>query len=168
MFVVWGLVVFAMALALEIVNYEVVVPRIVIDPRWSVNILTKCVGANLDEAFQNKSSVQNGIIGIGFGAYFGMVFFSFRNRQETRAVVTGEAIWKPFVRLLVILVVCGIVLLPYVFLTEDQIANTYVLMVFKTLLPTFAAGFLLFCGLFEYLFAKMNVLEIEEVHPQKF
>ena len=35
-------------------------------------------------------------------------------------------------------------------------------MIFKTLLPTFAVGFLLFCGLFEYIFVKMTVLKIED------
>ena len=35
-------------------------------------------------------------------------------------------------------------------------------MVLKTLLPTFVVGFLLFCGLFEYIFVRMTVLHIED------
>ena len=35
-------------------------------------------------------------------------------------------------------------------------------MIVKTLVPTFAAGFLLYCGLLEYIFVHMKILEIEE------
>ena len=35
-------------------------------------------------------------------------------------------------------------------------------MVFKTLIPTFVAGFLLYCGLLEHIFIKIKVLSFEE------
>jgi len=62
----------------------------------------------------------------------------------------------------VTLLLCGIVLLPYVLLTPEVISNIYLLMLLKTLIPTFAAGFLIFCGLLEYIFQMMGALEIEE------
>ena len=93
------------------------------------------------------------MIGIGFGAFFGIVFYAKRNPNPGKPKVKGEAYWKPIVRILIILVICGIVLLPYFLLNLDNVSNIYVLMVFKTLLPTFAVGFLLFCGLFEYIFS---------------
>ena len=55
-------------------------------------------------------------------------------------------------------------MLPFLFLGFDQISNSYVLMVCKSLLPTFAAGFVIFCGLFDYIFVKMNLLEFEEYY----
>ena len=49
-------------------------------------------------------------------------------------------------------------MLPYLFLSSKQISNTYVLMILKTLVPTFAAGFVLFCGFFDWLFIKYKLL----------
>ena len=93
------------------------------------------------------------MIGIGFGAFFGIVFYAkIKNPNPGKPKVKGEAYWKPIVRILIILGICGIVLLPYFFLNLETISNIYVLMVFKTFLPTFAVGFLLFCGFFEYIF----------------
>lgn len=65
-------------------------------------------------------------------------------------------------RILITLIICGVVLLPYILLTPESISNIYVLMILKTLVPTFAAGFLLYCGLLEYIFVHMKILEVEE------
>ena len=102
------------------------------------------------------------MIGIGFGAYFGILFFAKRNKLTGTPIVKGEAWWKPVLRTLITLLLVGIVLLPFFLLTVETISNIYVLMIFKTLLPTFAAGFLLFCGALEYIFVHMKILEIEE------
>lgn len=78
-FVVWGCIALCLVLALETANYLVVVPTIVIEESWNNNITSKCPGAKMEEAYSNKSEIQNGMIGIGFGAYFGMIFFAKRN-----------------------------------------------------------------------------------------
>ena len=56
-FVIWGLVVFVLAFAVETANYLVVVPKIVIDPLWQDNIESKCPHTDISEAFSNKSEV---------------------------------------------------------------------------------------------------------------
>lgn len=61
-------------------------------------------------------------------------------------------------RVLLTMMIAGVVLLPYLLLTPDQIPNIYWLMVCKSLLPTFIAGFLIFCGLLELLFIKIQLL----------
>ena len=133
-----------------------------IDPDWTTNIKDKCPNADMDSAYSNKSEIQNGIIGLGFGAYFGIIFFAKRNPNSGTPNVQGEAWWKPVVRILITGLICGVVLLPYLLLKPDTISNIYVLMIFKTFLPTFATGFLLFCGLLEYIFVKIKALEIED------
>lgn len=37
-------------------------------------------------------------------------------------------------------------------------------MIFKTLLPTLAAGFVIFCGFFDWLFVKTNLLAVEDYY----
>ena len=62
-------------------------------------------------------------------------------------------------RLVLTLLIMGVILLPYLLLSTDSISNIYVLMLFKTLIPTFAAGFVLYCGLLEWLFLQLKVLD---------
>ena len=111
------------------------------------------------------------MIGLGFGALFGVIYFGKRMNavpeagsesiQYGNVVIEGQKWWKPLLRLIVTLLIVGVVLLPYLLLTAKTIANIYVLMVFKTLIPTFAAGFVLYCGLLEYLFVKMKLLDLD-------
>ena len=54
--------------------------------------------------------------------------------------------------------ICAPVMLPFFLLSAKEISNVYALMVLKMFLPTFAASFLLYCGLFEYIFVKIEVL----------
>ena len=58
------------------------------------------------------------------------------------------------------LVIMIIFMLPYLLLSTDQIANVYGLMVCKAFLPLFVTFFLLFCGLLEQVYLKLQVLEI--------
>lgn len=107
------------------------------------------------------------MIGIGFGAFFGLTFFGTKNAKLCHTDVEDELWWKPLARIGITSIICGVVMLPYLLLTGQTISNIYLLMIFKTLLPTFAAGFLLFCGLFEHIFRKLDILKIESVsmHP---
>ena len=56
------------------------------------------------------------MIGIGFGAYFGIICFAIRNPTPGTPKVKGEPCWKPIVRILITLIFCGVVLLPYLLL----------------------------------------------------
>ena len=44
------------------------------DPVWSVQLALKCPEEDLSHAFESHSMIDNGIIGIGFGAYLGIVY----------------------------------------------------------------------------------------------
>ena len=61
------------ALGIQIVNYIATEPRIVNDPIWTVNIVNKCPKAKMSQAFAAKSLIESGIIGVGFGAFLGML-----------------------------------------------------------------------------------------------
>ena len=108
--------------------------------------------------------VENGMVGLGFGAYFGMVFFGKHMKPEILSHVDmkDQGWWRPIARLAIVLLLCGIVGLPYLLLSKKAISNIYVLMTFKTLLPSFAAGFLLYCGLFEKIFLRYNLLKLDQ------
>ena len=158
--VLLGIFLFALVMALETTNYIVVEPTIDDQQNWITNITDKCPGAKMDEAFEAKSEIENGVMGFVFGCYFGVLFFGMRMSHLANVEVKNEAWWKPIFRILITIVICAIPLLPYHFLTPDVISNIYVLMICKTLVPTFIAGFLLYCGLLELIFMKLNLLKI--------
>jgi len=84
-YVLWGLTIFVFVTAIETANYIIVEPRVADDPSldsWSVTILQKCPKANMDEAYAKLSEIQNGMVGVGFGAYFGLLFFGMRNSKK--------------------------------------------------------------------------------------
>lgn len=64
---------FVVLMAVQIVNYFIVNPNIVIDPEWIIEISAKCDPSKLNDAFAKKSLLQTGLIAIGFGAYYGCV-----------------------------------------------------------------------------------------------
>ena len=85
-----------------------------------------------------------GIVGIGFGAYFGVILQAKLLPGLHSRKLAGETWWKPILRLLIgVLMILPFGLL--YLLNEDQIKNQYVLMMFRTFVPTFAAGMILFC-----------------------
>ena len=108
------------------------------------------------------------MIGIGFGSICGLIFFGKRNFKICWVDREDERWWFFVVRLLVTLLICGVVMLPYLLLSIDSISNIYVLMIIKTLIPTFAAGFILFCGLLEHIFLRMKVLRFKENQLDQF
>ena len=44
--------------------------------------------------------------------------------------------------------------------------NIYVCMFFKSMLPTLAFGFFIFCGALEWMYLKLNLIKIKEM-PQE-
>ena len=103
---------------------------------------------------------------IGFGAYFGIVFYGHRTKGRVgKPLVKGEPWYHPLARFCIALLITAVLMLPYLLLTSDHISNTYILMIFKTLLPTFIVGFVLFCGLLDHIFEKLRILKFEEYTP---
>ena len=61
-----------------------------------------------------------------------------------------------------IILLAGVILLPYFLFTQNTIDNQFVLMLVKTLIPTYAAGFTLYSGALEIIFMKMDLLNVIE------
>ena len=55
-------------MGVQIVNYFIVSPNIVIEEVWETEIYAKCDPSKLNDAFAKKSLLQTGLIAIGFGA----------------------------------------------------------------------------------------------------
>ena len=43
---------------------------------WIDSISEKCPDADLSEAFSAKSEIQNGMVNLGFGAFYGHILYS--------------------------------------------------------------------------------------------
>ena len=139
---IWGTVLF-FAFALEIINYISVNPDIVNDPAWSTRITEKCGPDHLEEAYQSHSMIDNGEIGFSFGGYFGCIPFGYQSARIFTKTLTDETKCRAILRLLVTGVLCIPVLLLGL-IGGDQIGNVYVLMVLKSLIPTFGVGWIIF------------------------
>ena len=75
-----------------------------------------------------------------------------------------EATWKPFARLVVAALICAPFMLLYL-LGSNQIGNVYVLMFFKTFLPTFIAGFIIF-GVADFINIKLKLLQFADTRDE--
>ena len=73
-----GVLLFILIMALETTNYVVVMQTIEDEDTWIKNITDKCPNAKMDEAFEAKSEIENGVMGFVFGCYFGVLFFGMR------------------------------------------------------------------------------------------
>ena len=101
--------------------------------------------------------LDNGGLGFSFGCYFGLLFHASKWPCMHVAELMNEARWKPFVRLAVTGGMCLPVLSLYL-LSTNQISNVYVLMIFKTFLPTLISGFIIF-GLGDAVNIKLKLLK---------
>lgn len=143
----WFGILFAVIL-IEIGNYLVQKPLIENDPYWAEQLSAKCTEKSLNHAFEAKSMLDNGIIGIGFGGYLGVIFHAKRHPgMMMRKLSQSEPWYKSILRIAVGLAIC-LPVFPLYLLSSEEIANVYALSLLKTFTPTFAAGFLIF-GVFD-------------------
>lgn len=105
--------------------------------------------------------LDNGALGFSFGSYFGLVFHASRWPCLHAAQLINETKWKPIARFGVAIGLCVPVLLLYL-LGPNQIGNVYVLMFFKTFLPTLVSGFIIF-GIADHVNMKLNLLAFEDL-----
>ena len=77
--IAWGVVFFVLSMSMETANYLIVTPTVKIDSEWTINIEEKCPEKDISEAYTSLSEVQDGLIGLGFGAFFGIIFYEKRN-----------------------------------------------------------------------------------------
>ena len=101
-------ILFVSCLLIETINYLVQDARITNDALWTEQILAKCPDEDMSHAYQAKSMIDNGLIGLGFGSYLGIIYQA-RNQPGImlRKVVADEAWWgKPLLRILLGLAIC--------------------------------------------------------------
>ena len=144
-------------LGLQIINFAVTEPTIVNDPKWTVNIEAKCPDASISEAYDAKSMIDVGTTAIGFGAYFGIIAHAKLFPCINTFTLTNERAWKPWARILVACVMCAPFGLFFLLIKGEHVKSVYVLMLFKTFLPAFACGFLLF-GFADIVNMKLGLL----------
>ena len=130
---------------------------IVNNPEWTANIEAKCPDDSISEAYDAKSMIDVGTSAIGFGAYFGIIVHAKLFPCINTFTLINESAWKPWARLLVGLVMCAPFGLFYVLIHGEHVSNVYVLMTFKTFVPAFACGFLLF-GFADIVNMKLGLL----------
>ena len=87
--------------------------------------------------------IDAGEIGFSFGSYFGCIPFGYQSTRIFEKTLKDETKCRAILRLLVTGVLCIPVLLLGT-LSGDQIGNIYVLMVLKSLIPTFGCGWIIF------------------------
>ena len=99
--------------------------------------------------------MESGLVAIIFGSYLGLVFQSYLYPGVLRGEVLDDNFLKPILRLGVGVVMClpvvGIALL------QGYDSNLYLLLLTKTLLPTFLGGFVIF-GLVDIVNIKLGLL----------
>ena len=102
--------------------------------------------------------LDNGIIGIGFGSYLGVVYSAKRHPGMMLRELTPEAnTWtKRFLRVIFGIVIC-LPILSLSLLNSNQIGNMYALALLKTFTPMFMSGFLVF-GVVDEVCEKVGLL----------
>ena len=153
----WGLLMITV-LFIETINYVVTTPRIVNEPEWATNIKTKCPEKNIDEAFDAKSMTDAGNVGLGFGAYLGLLFHARMFPGLILRQATSEKHWYtwPLLRVIVGLIICAPILCLSL-LEVEHISNVYALSFMKTYVPTMAFGFIVF-GILDWICIKLKLL----------
>ena len=94
-----------------------------------------------------------------------MVYFGKRSVKYCYVDVSGLPWWKALLRVLVALPPVIVICLPFLLVPVDSM-NIYVCMFFKSMLPTLAFGFFIFCGALEWMYLKLNLIKIKEM-PQE-
>lgn len=128
-------------LAICTINYIVMYPRIVNDPVWIANITTKCPRKNLDDAFGTRSMTDAGAVGLGFSAYFGLLFHA-RVFPGLMLRKTTDNHWYtyPLLRVIITFLICVPILCLFA-VKADSISNVYALAFMKAYVPTLVSGF---------------------------
>ena len=131
-------------MAIQLANFYYFLPKIVIDPEWSVQIESKCGAEALNSKFAEKSLIQTGLVTLGFGAYFGLVMQSYHfNGQKDHEEPVDRRAMSAVMRLLVYVVL----LLPGIFiygLNFLDIQSDVVILIFGQILAIFTITFIPF------------------------
>ena len=65
-------VIFVLLLAIEVLNFDVMNPKIVIGDNWDANIVAGCGPDALEDAYAMLSMEQQGSIAASWGAFLGV------------------------------------------------------------------------------------------------
>jgi len=110
---------------------------------WNAEVTAKCGSGALNSAYTQKSLLQTGLISIGFGAYYGLVFQGFKFNGQRGLEKPASNLKKTFQRLLVF----AILTLPggvFYLLNFAGIQSETILLVFAQILPIFLLMFVPF------------------------
>lgn len=113
---------------------------------------------------------EAGVVAIVFGSYLGIVFQACMFPGLPRGEILNENFLKSLLRFIVIAIMCLTALIPFFFIPNE--GNVYLLMFFKSMLPFFTIGFLIF-GVADYVNIKLGLLELSSSHqtlvdPEKY
>jgi hypothetical protein len=109
--------------------------------RWVLNLNFKCGTTPVNQSFDKKSMVQAGVFSVGYGAYLGILLY--RKLFDQFDYLTLRTNWYKY---LLRYLVMAVMSLPFglIILFTPWTGNLAVLIIFKTLIPCFVVGFLLF------------------------
>ena len=116
----------------------------------------------MDHAFASKGIIDGGLIGLGFGAYLGLLCHAKWHPGMLKKVIhRDEHHCKAMVRLILGLVVCGVVGGLLYFVISDLPTNIYAIGLLKTFIPTTFVSWYMFYP-HDLLCAKLGLLCFEE------
>ena len=150
----------AALLIFVIVTYVVLNDRIVNDPLWSENILTKCSNVNMNEAFLSAGVLDYFYISLGFGSYLGLIYHAKMCPDLLLSETTRNEKWyaMPLLRLLIGVAICVVFCLINHWIWSAIVTNIYLAGLFKTFLPMFACSLILF-GINDHISIKLNLIK---------
>ena len=141
------LALFVVAVAIEVVNYLVQDGNVKNDPTWSANILTNenCSEEDvMDHGFEQGSVVDSGLIGLGFGAYLGLLSYAKWDYNELKKKPQGLTFCKNFGRMILACVVCGVVGGLLHFMIGNLGSSLWFAALMKTYIPSMFVGWYVF------------------------
>ena len=122
------------------------------DPTWAQNIMSRPGCSNLPEiTFEEKSVVTSGLIGLGFGAYLGLLLYA-KNipeamrdnsvQHDVEETSCGARLGRLCLAILVLALVAGTLFIGIGYLYTPS--SIYLVMLLKTLLPATFSGLYVF------------------------
>lgn len=157
-YVVWSSVVFIVVFSVQWIDYLIVEDTFVVPQEWIDNLALQCGSRDQNNTLQYKSLVYAGLCALAYGAYLGVLVHKHYYGIMWRHMFRTN--WKKF---LLRYLVMGAMALPFglPFLLIPWSAPLWVLLIFKTLLPTFAVSFVIF-GFSHYFFERFGLINPDE------
>ena len=120
-------------LSLEMINWKMFYHKVVIEEKWAENISLSCGERKLKRAFGARSMVYTGVLGLGFGAFYGILAQHAMFKGMTRYSSSKVKPYAKFIcRLIVALIIASPSGLLHIKLDSDK---NDIFLLFKSLIP---------------------------------